>query len=26
VLFCDKPPPKDMNKINNWIEMQRKAS
>lgn len=23
VLFCDKPPDKDMSKISNWIEMQR---
>jgi len=23
VLFCDKPPPKDMSKISNWLEMQR---
>ncbi|HLC31164.1 MAG TPA: hypothetical protein VJK51_00715, partial [Candidatus Nanoarchaeia archaeon] len=24
VLFCDKPPPKDMSKIGTWIEMQMK--
>ena len=23
VWFCDKPPPKDMSKISNWLEMQR---
>ena len=25
ILFCDKPPPKDMSKISNWIEMQMKS-
>ena len=25
VLFCDKPPPKDMSTISNWIEMQMKS-
>ena len=23
VWYCDKPPPKDMSKIGNWLEMQR---
>ena len=25
VLFCDKPPPKDMSKINSWLEMQMRS-
>lgn len=25
VLFCDKPPPKDMSKINSWLEIQMKS-
>jgi len=26
VLFCDKPPPKDMSKIGNWIELHSGAA
>jgi len=26
VLFCDKPPPKDMSKISDWIELHSGAT